>query len=162
MRTRDVSKHLGITHRTLYNYRKRLGIIEETREEVSDEQLKLFSDLARSRIKPKPATETRQAIIEQANSFDGEVGTLEINQSDSIELVNLKKQYNGNQKLIAFLDIKIQEMIRHNEPISKTETDMMEKYQKLNLSLLRSILSVNPEEDTLKKKIAERLALYGV
>ena len=160
MKTKHVAEHIGITDRTLYNYRKKLGILEETREEVSESQLKQFRDLASSRIRPMSSEKIKQAIQEEAAAIEDDEGSLELSLRDSIELMNMKKQYNSNQKLIRFLSKRIRNMIENHEPIGKTETDMMEKYQKLNLSLLKSILSVNPDEDNLKNKIAERLEQY--
>lgn len=160
MKTKHVAEHIGITDRTLYNYRKKLGILEETREEVSESQLKQFRDLASSRIRPMSSEKIKQAIQEEAAAIEDDEGSLEISTRDSIELMNMKKQYNSNQKLIRFLSIRIRNMIENHEPIGKTETDMMEKYQKLNLSLLKSILSVNPDEDNLKNKIADKLSQY--
>lgn len=160
MKIKDVTEHLGITERTLYNYRKKLGILEETREEVSESQLKQFKDLASSRIRPMSSGKIKQAIQEEVVAIEDDTGSLEIFPTDSTELMNMKKQYNSNQKLIRLLSVKIRNMIENQEPIGKTETDMMEKYQRLNLSLLKSISSINPEEGSLKDKIAEKLSRY--
>lgn len=55
MKLQDVPKAVGVSRITIYNYRKKLGIVEETADEVSDEIVEQFKKLAASKIKPSPS-----------------------------------------------------------------------------------------------------------
>ena len=158
MLTKDVPEFLNISRSSLYNYRKRLGIVEETKDKITEKHLEQIKRLRNSRNKPANVTETEQIAKVEAKKENNQTGFLEVSQDDSIQLVNLKDQYNSNQQLINHLDKTIKLDIQKFITPEKAVTDTMEKYQKLNIALLKQIESVKPQEEDLGKIIKDKLA----
>lgn len=161
MKLKDVPKAVGVSRITIYNYRKSLGILDETADEVSDEWIEKFKKMAAAKIKPAKSGKKKEEVIKKARAVRDTSGFIEIPDSDSIQLKNLKNQYNSNQVLINHLTKAINNDVLQNETPTKLETDMMEKYQKLNMSLAKTIESLNPAEDNLAAMIKDKLASYG-
>lgn len=161
MLTKDVPEFLNISRSSLYNYRKRLGIVEETKDKITEKHLEQIKRLRNSRNKPANVTETEQIAKVEAKKENNQSGFLEVSQDDSIQLVNLKDQYNSNQQLINHLDKTIKLDIQKFITPEKAVTDTMEKYQKLNIALLKQIESVKPQEEDLGKIIKDKLANYS-
>ena len=159
--TKDVPEFLNISRSSLYNYRKRLGIVEETKDKITEKHLEQIKRLRNSRNKPANVTETEQIAKVEAKKENNQSGFLEVSQDDSIQLVNLKDQYNSNQQLINHLDKTIKLDIQKFITPEKAVTDTMEKYQKLNIALLKQIESVKPQEEDLGKIIKDKLANYS-
>lgn len=137
-----------------------MDIVKETQDKVTDEHLEQFRRLRDSRIKTPDRRKKEKAIRLEAEEKAIRDGFLEILPSDSTQTINLKKQYNGNQQLINHLDNMIVLDIQRLTTPEKAVADMMEKYQKLNMQLITKIESLNPEEDNIKQKIEEKLAMY--
>lgn len=161
MKLKDVPKAVGVSRITIYNYRKSLGILEETADEVSDEWIEKFKKMAAAKIKPDKSGKKKEEVIKKARAVRDTSGFIEVHDSDSIQLKNLKNQYNSNQVLINHLTKAINNDVLQNETPTKLETDMMEKYQKLNMSLAKTIESLNPAEENLAAMIKDKLASYG-
>jgi len=164
LKLQDVPQAVGVSRITIYNYRKKLGIVEETAEEVSDEIVEQFKKLAASKIKPSNTNNNGKKtadVVAAAQSSNDSSGFLEVLDSDSTQLKNLKDQYNSNQVLINHLTKTINNDIAEGYTPSKLESDMMEKYQKLNMSLARTIETLNPAEESLASLIKEKLASYS-
>ena len=161
MLLREVPKAVGVSRITIYNYRKSLGILEETQEEVPDEIVEKFKKMASAKIKVKKDAKKKETVIKEARQSNNSEGFIEISSEDSTQLKNLKDQYNNNQVLINHLTREINTSILNFETPGKLEMDMMEKYQKLNVTLAKEIAKVNPEEESLSAKISEKLANYS-
>ncbi|MBL1223725.1 hypothetical protein [Enterococcus sp. BWR-S5] len=164
MKLQDVPAAVGVSRITIYNYRKRLGIVEETTEEVPEETVEQFKKMAASKIKPGPSNnkgKKKVDVVAAAQFSNDSSGFLEILPNDSTQLKNLKDQYNSNQVLINHLTKEINTCIVDGETPSKLESDMMEKYQKLNMSLARTIETLNPAEESLASLIKAKLASYS-
>lgn len=161
MKLNDVPKALGVSRITVYNYRKKLGILEETADEVSDINYKKLKKLANSRIKRGQSGGKKSEVLEKARVANDSQGFLEVATDDSIQLINLKQQYNSNQLLINYLNKVINKNILENETPSKLESDMMEKYQKLNMQLAKTIEAIDPAEENLAAMIKSKLDNYS-
>lgn len=161
MKLNDVPKALGVSRITVYNYRKKLGILEETADEVSDNNYKKLKKLANSRIKRGQSGGEKSEVLKKARAANDSKGFLEVTADDSIQLINLKQQYNSNQLLINYLNKIINKNILENETPSKLESDMMEKYQKLNMQLAKTIESIDPAEENLAAMIKSKLDNYS-
>lgn len=164
MKLQDVPKAVGVSRITIYNYRKKLGIVEETADEVSNEIVEQFKKLAASKIKPSPSNNKGKKtadVVAAAQFSNDSSGFLEILPNDSTQLKNLKDQYNSNQVLINHLTKEINNDIMGGYTPTKLESDMMEKYQKLNMSLARTIETLNPAEESLASLIKAKLANYS-
>lgn len=160
MKTSEVPEFLNISRATLYNYRRKLNILDETRHEVTESHLESFRRLRDARAKPVQVRQKEKEIRSEAEEAAINDGFLVIHETDATQTINLKKQYNGNQLLINHLDNLISLDIQKMNTPEKVVADMMEKYQKLNMSLIRQIESLNPAEDDLKQKIEQKLSQY--
>lgn len=159
MKINEVLEELGISRATLTRYRKKLGIFEETRSNITKSQLKELKKLVNQRQKY-----TRQERVELSRkSFKliPKEKTLDISENDSVALKNLKTQYNHNQKLIENFQLEINKVINAGELPDKYLLDSMEKYQKLNMQIMSTIEKQSPQGDSLKEQIQEKLARYG-
>lgn len=159
MKINEVLEELGISRATLTRYRKKLGIFEETRSNITKSQLKELKKLVNQRQKY-----TRQERVELSRkSFKliPKEKTLDISENDSVALKNLKTQYNHNQKLIENFQLEINKVINAGELPDKYLLDSMEKYQKLNMQIMSTIEKQSPQGDSLKELIQEKLARYG-
>ena len=144
LKINEVLEKLGISRATLTRYRKKLGIFEETRSNITKSQFKELEKLANQRQK-----------------YTREEKMLEINDNDSVGLKNLKTQYNHNQKVIENFQLEINKVINNGELPDKYLLDGMEKYQKLNMQIMSTIEKQSPQGDSLKEMIQEKLARYG-
>ncbi|HEP7770450.1 TPA: hypothetical protein VNM04_001619 [Streptococcus pyogenes] len=159
LKINEVLEELGISRATLTRYRKKLGIFEETRSNITKSQLKELKKLVNQRQKY-----TRQERVELSRkSFKliPKEKTLDISENDSVALKNLKTQYNHNQKLIENFQLEINKVINAGELPDKYLLDSMEKYQKLNMQIMSTIEKQSPQGDSLKELIQEKLARYG-
>lgn len=159
MKINEVLEELGISRATLTRYRKKLGIFEETRSNITKSQFKELKKLVKQRQKY-----TRQERVELSRkSFKliPKEKTLDISENDSVALKNLKTQYNHNQKVIENFQLEINKVINAGELPDKYLLDSMEKYQKLNMQIMSTIEKQSPQGDSLKELIQEKLARYG-
>ena len=157
MKINEVLEKLGISRATLIRYRKKLGIFEETRSNITKSQFKELEKLANQRQKY-----TRQERVELSRKtfkLIPKEKMLEISDNDSVGLKNLKTQY--NQKVIENFQLEINKVINDSELPSKYLLDGMEKYQKLNMQIMSTIEKQSPQGDSLKEMIQEKLARYG-
>lgn len=161
MKLKDVPNAVGVSRITIYNYRKTLGILEETAVEVDEKYIKKFKKMASSKIKSNNKGRKKSDVIKKARTINDSEGFIEVLKEDSAQLKNLKKQYNSNQVLINHLTKTINNDLSNGETPTKLETDMMEKYQKLNMSLAKTIELTNPAGDSLAAAIKEKLSQYG-
>ncbi|EOT42759.1 hypothetical protein ACWOE3_10215 [Enterococcus dispar] len=161
MKLKDVPEAVGLSRITIYNYRKSLGILEETSEEVSDKLVEKFKKMAAAKVKSNNGGKKKTDVIKKAREINDSTGFIDILDGDSAQLKNLKSQYNSNQVLINHLTKAINKDILSGETPTKLETDMMEKYQKLNMSLAKTIELNNPAGDSLAAAIKEKLSQYG-
>lgn len=162
MKLDEVRERLQISNSTLYRYRKSLGIFEETRANVSPSQ---FEELRKLRDRRSKYSKTNDAEFEKQKLKDLKAvksdGAIKINVSDSVEVQNLKQQHNDNLDLIVYLNRIVRQQMNDLKVPEKYLIDSIEKYQKLNMLILNTLQRLNPEEDDLKKMIAERLGTYG-
>lgn len=159
MKINEVLEKLGISRATLTRYRKKLGIFEETRSNITKSQFKELEKLANQRQKY-----TRQERVELSRKtfkLIPKEKTLEISDNDPVGLKNLKNQYNHNQKVIENFQLEINKVINDGELPDKYILDGMEKYQKLNMQIISTIEKQSPQGDNLKEMIQEKLARYG-
>lgn len=159
MKINEVLEKLGISRATLTRYRKKLGIFEETRPNITKSQFKELEKLANQRQKY-----TRQERVELSRKtfkLIPKEKMLEISDNDSVVLKNLKTQYNHNQKVIENFQLEINKVINDGELPDKYLLDGMEKYQKLNMQIMSTIEKQSPQGDSLKEMIQEKLARYG-
>lgn len=159
MKINEVLEKLGISRATLTRYRKKLGIFEETRSNITKSQFKELEKLANQRQKY-----TRQERVELSRKtfkLIPKEKTLDIGENDSVALKNLKTQYNHNQKVIENFQLEINKVINGGELPDKYLLDGMEKYQKLNMQIMSTIEKQSPQGDNIKEMIQEKLARYG-
>ncbi|AQY25050.1 TPA: hypothetical protein ACUJK1_000917 [Streptococcus agalactiae] len=159
LKINEVLEKLGISRATLTRYRKKLGIFEETRSNITKSQFKELEKLANQRQKY-----TRQERVELSRKtfkLIPKEKMLEISDNDSVVLKNLKTQYNHNQKVIENFQLEINKVINDGELPDKYLLDGMEKYQKLNMQIMSTIEKQSPQGDSLKEMIQEKLARYG-
>lgn len=159
LKINEVLEKLGISRATLTRYRKKLGIFEETRSNITKSQFKELEKLANKRQKY-----TRQERVELSRKtfkLIPKEKMLEISDNDSVVLKNLKTQYNHNQKVIENFQLEINKVINDGELPDKYLLDGMEKYQKLNMQIMSTIEKQSPQGDSLKEMIQEKLARYG-
>lgn len=156
MRTKDVPKYLGIGRTTLHNYRKKLGIFEETKREMSEEHLRRIIKIRNSR-----GNTGRQRLLEtEAAKYASKTGHVKINTSDPAWIKNLKGSYNANQTVIEYLDKVIMSYLSRGETPDKTTADMMAKFQMLNIQITKKLILYEPLETDMKNKIQNGLAKY--
>lgn len=159
MKINEVLEKLGISRATLSRYRKKLGIFDETRSNITKSQFKELEKLANQRQKY-----TRQERVELSRKtfkLIPKEKMLKITDGDSVGLKNLKNQYNHNQKLIENFQLEINKAINSGELPDKYLLDGLEKYQKLNMQIMITIEKQSPQGDSLKEMIQEKLARYG-
>ncbi|WP_317334204.1 hypothetical protein [Streptococcus orisratti] len=159
LKINEVLEKLGISRATLTRYRKKLGIFEETRSNITKSQFKELEKLANQRQKY-----TRQERVELSRKtfkLIPKEKTMDISDNDSVALKNLKTQYNYNQKVIENFQFEINKVINAGELPDKYLLDGMEKYQKLNMQIMTTIEKQSPQGDSLKEMIQEKLARYG-
>lgn len=159
MKINEVLEKLGISRATLSRYRKKLGIFDETRSNITKSQFKELEKLANQRQKY-----TRQERVELSRKtfkLIPKEKMLKITDGDSVGLKNLKNQYNHNQKLIENFQLEINKAINSGELPDKYLLDGLEKYQKLNMQIMTAIEKQSPQGDSLKEMIQEKLARYG-
>lgn len=159
MKINEVLEKLEISRATLTRYRKKLGIFEETRSNITKSQFKELEKLANQRQKY-----TRQERVELSRKTFKMIPkekTIEISDNDSVSLKNLKTQYNHNQKVIENFQLEINKVINDGELPDKYLLDGMEKYQKLNMQIMSTIEKQTPQGDSIKEMIQEKLARYG-
>ena len=159
MKINEVLEKLGISRATLTRYRKKLGIFEETRSNITKSQFKELEKLANQR--QKYTREERVELSRKTFKFIPKEKILEINDNDSVGFKNLKTQYNHNQKVIENFQLEINKVINNGELPDKYLLDGMEKYQKLNMQIMSTIEKQSPQGDSLKEMIQEKLARYG-
>lgn len=159
MKINEVLEKLGISRATLTRYRKKLGIFEETRSNITKSQFKELEKLANQR--QKYTREERVELSRKTFKLIPKEKMLEINDNDSVSLKNLKTQYNHNQKVIENFQLEINKVINDGELPDKYLLDGMEKYQKLNMQIMSTIEKQSPQGDSLKEMIQEKLARYG-
>lgn len=159
MKINEVLEKLGISRATLSRYRKKLGIFDETRSNITKSQFKELEKLANQRQKY-----TRQERVELSRKtfkLIPKEKMLKITDGDSVGLKNLKNQYNHNQKLIENFQLETNKAINSGELPDKYLLDGLEKYQKLNMQIMTTIEKQSPQGDSLKEMIQEKLARYG-
>lgn len=162
MKINEVLEKLGISRATLTRYRKKLGIFEETRSNITKSQFKELEKLANQR--QKYTREERVELSRKTFKLIPKEKMLEINDNDSVGLKNLKTlktQYNHNQKVIENFQLEINKVINDGELPDKYLLDGMEKYQKLNMQIMSTIEKQSLQGDSLKEMIQEKLARYG-
>ena len=159
LKINEVLEKLGISRATLTRYRKKLGIFEETRSNITKSQFKELEKLANQR--QKYTREERVELYRKTFKLIPKEKMLEINDNDSVGLKNLKTQYNHNQKVIENFQLEINKVINDGELPDKYLLDGMEKYQKLNMQIMSTIEKQSPQGDSLKEMIQEKLARYG-
>lgn len=159
MKINEVLEKLGISRATLTRYRKKLGIFEETRSNITKSQFKELEKLANQR--QKYTREERVELSRKTFKLIPKEKMLEISDNDSVSLKNLKTQYNHNQKVIENFQLEINKVINDGELPDKYLLDGMEKYQKLNMQIMSTIEKQSPQGDSLKEMIQEKLARYG-
>lgn len=159
MKISEVLEKLNISRATLSRYRKKLGIFEETRSNITNSQFKEIEKLAKQRQKY-----TRQERVELSRKtfkLIAKEKTFEVTEHDSTSLRNLKTQYNNNQKLIENFQLEINKAINAGELPDKYLLDSLEKYQKLNMQVVSMIEKQSPQVDSVQELIKEKLARYG-
>lgn len=159
MKINEVLEKLGISRATLTRYRKKLGIFEETRSNITSSQFKELEKLANQR--QKYTREERVELSRKTFKMIPKEKTIEISDNDSVSLKNLKTQYNHNQKVIENFQLEINKAINEGELPDKYLLDSLEKYQKLNMQIVSAIEKQSPQGDSLKEMIQEKLARYG-
>lgn len=159
MKINEVLEELGISRATLTRYRKKLGIFEETRSNITKSQLKELKKLVNQR--QKYIRQERVELSRKSFKLIPKEKTLDISENDSVALKNLKTQYNHNQKVIENFQLEINKVINAGELPDKYLLDSMEKFQKLNMQIMSTIEKQSPQGDSLKELIQEKLARYG-
>ena len=88
LKINEVLEKLGISRATLTRYRKKLGIFEETRSNITKSQFKELEKLANQR--QKYTREERVELSRKTFKLIPKEKMLEINDNDSVGLKNLK------------------------------------------------------------------------
>jgi hypothetical protein len=83
--------------------------------------------------------------------------TLKVNDHDPSEIQDLKNSYNFNSELITYLSQFIREQMDDYRQPEKYLLDAVEKYQKANVLLIKTLKAFVPAEDELQKAIDARL-----
>jgi len=156
MKTREVTERLGISRQTLLKIRHKLGIVEETRRNVSPTMYELIAEQAHARAgqekRPKSGQEYKK-IAKSGKTID----CLPIRPHDANKVADLKDNYNLNAEILQFLGQLIREQIEDHKQPEKYLLDAVEKYQRANVVMLKAIKTFAPETDELAALIEEKL-----
>lgn len=156
MKLEEAAELLNISRTTLYRYRKKLGIVSETKDDVDVTHFEQLKKEARQTVKYAKKIDLDK-IIDEAVVKDLYL----LEKSDPFEVSQLKTQFNNNKKLIDSLQKEIDLMIASGEIPDKFILDSMEKFQKLNMKIMSDIEKIKPQADNLSSMIKEKLANYG-
>lgn len=145
---RKLAKSLGVAKTTIVNAKKTLGI---TDSELSDEQALAVIDEASKAVELKESA--RQKMTKTSKEFKPNVRRIDKqDQSSVVEMLqDCKEQYVHNEGLIQRFqyEISIQDILMHgngNGTLSPLpQLTMLEKFQKINISLRNQILSLEQE-----------------
>jgi hypothetical protein len=162
MKLSEACLRLNANRQTVYRWRKKLGIVEETSDNVSQTHFKELEKLNRLRLKSFNRMSDRQ--IDELSDSVIPISIdkfIKIREEDKIELSNLKEQYNNNIKKIEFLELKTADQMYNNEIPEKFLLDFIEKYQKANITIINAIERLSPEQNEMAEMIKEKLSKYG-
>lgn len=158
MNIKETAKSLGISVQTLSRYRKTLGIFEETKKGLTESQYKEVEKLRDKNLFTNE--EKKKIILSGAESFNA-MGLLEIEDTDSKEIINLKNDYNYNRKYIEYLQTLIKIDMFDKKVPDKNVSNMLEKFQSLNLKIVSNLEKSKSTGVDFDALIQERLNSYG-
>lgn len=162
MKVKEAQEKLKMSEAGLWKLRKKLGILTEKRAEITEEELKLLKKHRSHRAIPSKYRAKKVDVkIEKVDNEIVKDRTLKILDSEPIEVRNLKTDYNQNLKLIKYMQGLIEQDVSKGELPDKYYVDTIEKYQKLNITIINAIQKLMPIEDSIQKELAERLSKYG-
>ncbi|WP_376740676.1 helix-turn-helix domain-containing protein [Listeria innocua] len=157
---KEACKKIGVPQTTIYRWRKKMGILEETRDGLTDEHLEMFQKMKKTRAGYHPTKNKKEKVVENAVRCAPNANELKVNDGDIREVRALKEQYNSNLKVIDFAnDLIFQSMDRRRIP-DKYLTDLIDKYQSLNVKLLRSLGKLAPLGSDDSTELMEKLSDY--
>lgn len=133
----EAEKELDTSRTTLYRWRKKLGILDETKTEVSETHMKQLRALAKERVKRQISKEHRANVLVEAEQSDDFAYALQLQTGDSDETKALKVQYNGNLKVLAVIQNRIDLKLLCGEIPDKYLVDMLEKFQNMNIRIIK-------------------------
>ena len=158
MNIKETAKSLGISVQTLSRYRKSLGIFEETKKGLSESQYKEVEKLRDKNF--FKSEERKKTILNGAKSFCA-TGLLKIGDTDSKEIVNLKTDYNENRNFIEYHQSCIEIAMINGKKPDKDISNMLEKYQSLNLKIISNLEKAKSTAVDFETLIQEKLNNYG-
>ena len=173
MTRKEACAILRVSPATLDRYRRKLGISSETRDGIGEKHLESLQKLRQSKSKLQ-ANKSDDVEVEN-DDIDDKNDEVEVenddidDKSDDVEVENddidnnlkqLKKQYDQNLKLISWLSNEISLCIDINVLPDKNAAGMLEKYQKLNVQILKSINKNQSKGSALEDKVAKMMAEF--
>jgi len=151
MDLQEAADKLGINRTRLYRVRKRIGILAETKREVSETNFKIIEN----KLKSRADYEAPNARIASAPDA---VRVIEIHPADRDDVRILKESINDNLKIIAYQRKLLDDAEAGEGLPAKAITDTIAKYRNLNIALLRQLRQINPEADELVAAINSAMA----
>ena len=145
---RKLAQSVGVTQSTIRNVKKSLGIKNRT---LSDEEAALVMQEAKKSADLQK--ETARKVQVKSDDFKPKVRRIDESDQSSVEdmLQDCKEQYVSNQGLIQRLHYEIdhQDILMHgngNGTLSPLpQLGLLEKFQKVNISLRNQIISLEGE-----------------
>jgi hypothetical protein len=160
MRLNTAVARLGVHDDTVRNWRKKLGIFEKTRHEVTPKQFEELRRLRDSRQKYTRRGEKLEGSELNAGLEPNSDKLLEFRDDDAAEIRNLKQQYNQNIAKIDYVENLLQTQMGQGLTPEKYLMDSSEKCQRLNISIAAALRKLSPVENELEMAINERLSSY--
>ena len=157
MKQKEVMEKLNISRQTLLRYRKTLGIVEETKKEISKKQFELLKNLKNNNS--FMYKEERDKVLKGAEQFEAK-GLMEIKATDCPNVKTLKCDYNNNRKFIEYLQSLLDKAVENKKLPPKLITNMLERYQMLNLKIITVLSKMKAEKKDIGALISERLEIY--
>lgn len=145
---RELAKTAGVSHVSVLNAKKRLGI---TSENLSEEEAAMVLEEVNKTKDLKEETSKKEKV--KSGNFKPTVRRIDESEESSVldMLQDCKEQYVRNEGLIQRLQYEIdhQEILMHgngNGTLSALpQLGILEKYQKVNISLRNQILALETE-----------------
>lgn len=146
---RKLAETAGVAHRTISNVKERLGIVGET---ISDEDAERILEEVSSTTGVLKKT-TLEKTSKKSTGFVPNVRRIDKNDDSSVSamLQDCKERYVRNEGLIQRLQYEIdsQDILMHgngNGTLSPLpQLGIMEKFQKVNISLRNQIMALEEE-----------------
>lgn len=158
MEKKEAMKRLNVSRATLDRYRNELNILDETRVEISETQLKLMEELKQKKVKHTKNSEVNKLKREALK--DGYIDVIEIKETDTEAVKRLKIDYNKNRKIIDFLHEYVKQCMDEKKAPTRDVLSSLESYQKLNINVLKALDKEESKTSGLEAMITRRLNNY--